>query len=337
MPQITIQFDSKWITVAIAAAGAAAVLYRAHSIKSTTIWWIRKHKRYVHAASKCNDLIVITDFDATITSGNSEQCHDLIGFSKLMSPAFREAFAPLLDWTTNASIDGVEWWDRAHACMIQHGMPPRQIIPRLVREAKMNPRPGSLELLRKCEQLHIPVLIVSAGVTDVIEEFLRQHGVWSENVTICSNRLNYEADSTPKSVSPDPPITSFTKMYAYKSASSFFKQHSERRALIVLGDSVTDIDASENVPSDRVLSVGFVNERPDAAKHAQAYDAIVQGDYGSLQPVIEIIEEMSPSAVRRSISKLNLARSSAAAEAAEAAEAAAPAAVRKDGSIALKK
>ena len=112
---------------------------------------------------------------------------------------------------TNAAIDGVEWWDAAHALMIKHGTPPRAIIPRLVREAKMKPRPGALELLRRLEILNVPVLIVSAGLTDVIEEFLRQHGAFSENVTVCSNRLNYSADSTPKSTSPAPPITSFTK------------------------------------------------------------------------------------------------------------------------------
>ena len=59
---------------------------------------------------------------------------------------------------------------------------------------------------------NVPVLIVSAGLSDVIEEFLRQHGALSENVVICSNRLNYDADVAPKSVSPDPPITSFTKV-----------------------------------------------------------------------------------------------------------------------------
>ena len=75
----------------------------------------------------------------------------------------------------------------------------------------MKPRPGALELLRRLEILNVPVLIVSAGLTDVIEEFLRQHGAFSENVTVCSNRLNYSADATPKSTSPAPPITSFTK------------------------------------------------------------------------------------------------------------------------------
>lgn len=305
MPTVTISFDTQWIAIGAAAVTAAALLIRAHQVKKTTIWWVRQHKRYALASAKPSELIVITDFDATLTAGDSEQCHDLMGSSKLLSADFRAAFAPLLDWTTNAAIDGVEWWDQAHEHMVKHGMPPRQLIPRLVREADMRPRPGALELLKKCEMLGVPVLIVSAGVSDVIEEFLRQHGALSENVTICSNRLNYEADSAPKSVSPSPPITSFTKQYAYKSASSFFANHSTRRALIVLGDSVTDVDACENVPSDFVLSVGFVNERPDASRHAQAFDAVVQGNEGSLEPVLQIVDEMTPpSMVRRTMSGL---------------------------------
>ena len=52
------------------------------------------------AALTANDVMVITDFDATITTGDSEQCHDLVGGSSLLSSEFRKEFAPLLDWTS---------------------------------------------------------------------------------------------------------------------------------------------------------------------------------------------------------------------------------------------
>ena len=61
--------------------------------------------------------------------------------------------------TTNAAIDGVEWWDRAHGLMVKHGMPPRQLIPRLVREAKMQPRPGALELLKPHDALVVFIVV----------------------------------------------------------------------------------------------------------------------------------------------------------------------------------
>ena len=100
--------------------------------------------------------------------------------------------------------------------MVKHGQPPKMRLPRLVRTASMPPRPGALELLEKLAALSVPVLIVSAGLSDVIEEFLRMHGALTENVTVCSNRLNYGADSVPESVSPEQPITSFTKTSAYR-------------------------------------------------------------------------------------------------------------------------
>jgi len=125
-----------------------------------------------------------------------------------------------------------------------------------------------------------------------IEEFLRQYGALSENVTICSNRLNYSADSAPKSVSPDPPITSFTKQYAYESASAFFKQHAKRRGILQMGDSLSDVDPARNVPYDHLLSIGFLNARPDGRKHAETFDAVVIGNDGSLRPVADLVNEI---------------------------------------------
>ena len=211
-------------TVAVgvmAAAAIAAILYKQMKQQaSSRASWLRtitfngKWDRLV--AADPSQLLVITDFDATITAGDADQCHDLMGVSPLLSKAFRDEFAPLLDWTSNAAIDGVEWWDKAHDIMLKHGMPPRPLLQRLVRTARMPPRPGALAMLEKLAAMHVPVLIVSAGLSDVIEEWLRLHDALTENVTVCSNRLNYGADSVPQSVSPEQPVTSFTKTSAYR-------------------------------------------------------------------------------------------------------------------------
>merc|ERR1719446_1643120 len=249
-------------------------------------------KREMLMDAQLSKLIVIADFDATLTTGNSDQCHDLVGFSPLMAPAFRDEFAPLLDWQSNAAIDGVEWWHTAHSLMVKHGMPNRSILSRLVRTSKMEPRPGLLKLLAKLAALQVPLLIVSAGLSDIIEEFLRQHGALTENITVCSNRLNYGADSVPHSTSPDPPITSFTKSTAYHASKAFFKQHAERSTVLVLGDSTTVIDSALNVPYAHLLTVGFLNGKraAEAVAHAQAYDALVLGNKGSLEGVMGVLD-----------------------------------------------
>ena len=111
--KITITIDTSWVALGLTGAAAAYMLLRARFAKNDTVWWIRTHKRYALASSSTDDLIVITDFDATLTTGDSEQCHDLVGASKLLPEEFREEFCPLLDWTSNTQIDGVEWWDKA--------------------------------------------------------------------------------------------------------------------------------------------------------------------------------------------------------------------------------
>ena len=255
-------------TVAFLASAFAAGLIILHGRRQResiwhpmSSWWIKR--RALVENTRLDKLLVIADFDATITTGDSIQCHDMLGFSELMTPAFRREFAPLLDWATNPDVDGVAWWDKAHELMIKHGQPPRHLIPRMVRETRMEPRPGALKLLARLAVLQVPLLIVSAGLSDVIEEFLRQHDALTENITVCSNRLNYGAsartprmllpasrpqpatrcrvagaDSAPQSVAPSPPITSFTKDTAYRASSAFFRQHSRRSTLIVRDDAL---------------------------------------------------------------------------------------------------
>lgn len=106
-----------------------------------------------------------------------------------------------------------------------------------------------------------PVDAAHTGLSDIIEEFLRQHNALTENITVCSNRLNYGTDYVPASVSPEQPVTSFTKAQAYHNAAGFFRLHHNRRMILVIGDSVSDIDAAQNVPYDETLSVGFLNSR----------------------------------------------------------------------------
>jgi hypothetical protein len=63
------------------------------------------------------------------------------------------------------------------------------------------------------------------------------------------------------------------------------------RYIICLGDSVTDIDAAQEVPYDEILSVGFMNSRPATAmtKYADTFDAVVLGNDGSLAPLAELV------------------------------------------------
>jgi 5'-nucleotidase len=263
-----------------------------------------KHQAILRQA--CVDgLMVITDFDATLTTGNSMQCHDLIYCSADIPDSFREECAPLLDWQTNPLTDSVLWWDQMHKLMVKHGMPQRTLIPRIVKEGAMTPRPGAIKLLKHLSFLNVPVLIVSAGLSDVIEEFLRQHDALNDNITICSNRLNYGTDLAPLSVSPVPYITSFTKRLAYAASSTFFNQNAKRRTLFVLGDSIADTDVTSDVSYDHLLTIGILNSRSRESEFQDSFDALVLGDDGSLSAVDALISDVVAAERSRPVARVD--------------------------------
>ena len=77
-------------------------------------------------------------------------------------------------------------------------------------------------------------------------------------------------------------------------ASSFFAEHAARTAILQLGDSLTDVDPAKKVPYEQLLSIGFLNARPDSTKHNETFDAVVLGNEGSLLPVAELLDEVAP-------------------------------------------
>ena len=138
----TVTFSMQNLATGVAVAAVAGVIWYARNKDSRNkrSEWLRtisfNGKWEKFAGCDPSQLLVITDFDATVTAGHSEQCHDLVAASQMLPKAFRDEFAPLLDWTTNADIDGVDWWHKAHEIIIKHGAPTRPIIPRMVRQVR---------------------------------------------------------------------------------------------------------------------------------------------------------------------------------------------------------
>jgi len=63
-----------------------------------------------------SDLLVVTDFDLTLTEGGSDQCHDVLGTAECMPEGVRAAFSQLLDFSTPfpPHLQREGWWHRAN-------------------------------------------------------------------------------------------------------------------------------------------------------------------------------------------------------------------------------
>ena len=131
-----------------------------------------------------------------------------------------------------------------HALLQQHVMTRadiRTMVSDNIAAGLLQLRPGAAELITYCHTQSIPILIVSAGVTDVIEETLQQHGVLLPNVRVSSNAMVYGEDESKALKSwVGPVVHSRNKHNSHQRESEYFAQQraAGRSSAIVIGDKV---------------------------------------------------------------------------------------------------
>lgn len=135
--------------------------------------------------------------------------------------------------------------------------------------------------------------------------------VSSDLIAISSNRLVFAAGgggddgggSSPSvcAVEPSQPITSLNKGLTFERNRQWFEVvHARRRALIVVGDRVSDLKVAAGAPAGySTTSVGIFNDtphgpQPTLQEFERHFDAVISGDDGSLDPIRELVERLEP-------------------------------------------
>lgn len=167
----------------------------------------------------------------------------------------------------------------------------------MTKQSKLLFRRGTQNLLRLCNKLEIPLVIVSGGVHEIVEESLRlleeqplrgQDAKKDDfrSITILSNQFEYDesADRLVKGYKL-PLITSANKQsMIYEAAKTPL-----RKNVIVMGDIIDDAGMVRDQEHETILRVGFLNSEEQyerqIGKFMNTFDVIVYRD-GSLCPVV---------------------------------------------------
>ena len=108
----------------------------------------------------------------------------------------------------------------------------------------------------------IPILVFSAGVGDVIDEALQHHNLMKDNVKVISNYMTYDAEGKLIEFAGQL-IHMFNKNEsAVPHSAAYFQDLAHRHNVILLGDSIGDLQMSQGVESpSTVLTIGFLNDK----------------------------------------------------------------------------
>ena len=225
-------------------------------------------KKHIMDKLPINDIdsyYVVADFDRTITSGNSETSWSVISMCSGIPENYIDERQKLYDIYRPIEIDEnmdfdersrlvSEWYRKLIELFIKY-----QISDKVFEETAndlgiIKFREGALEFLTFLYDMNIPLIIISAGIGNFIESFLRNNNCLFDNIYISSNKIifkNGAADSIENNL-----IHSLNKN-EISLPNGVAKKLIGRSKVILLGDQLSDLNMVDDKMHDEVIRIGF--------------------------------------------------------------------------------
>lgn len=169
----------------------------------------------------------------------------------------------------------------------------RQDIERAAAQIRL--RDGTHGIFSACEAAHIPTVILSAGIRDIIELISRQNGIYP-TLTV-SIKLQFSEDGCIVGWDKDSMVLTNTKHESVKQWVSHIA--SARPFTVLIGDTLEDarmVEGDDNVLRIRVCDLKATDSKDEtycSRSFSAGYDMIVEED---LAPVTRMVEWLANSA-----------------------------------------
>lgn len=259
---------------------------------------IKEEVKKILPFKNLENIFVVADFDRTITDGSSKTSWAILASSKLVSPSYEQERNELYKKYQPIEVDNslpldyrmkmVEEWFKKHFELIINYKIKEEIFYKAAASPEiMKFRTGAKEFIEYLYQNNIPLVIISAGIGNFIEEFLKLNNCYYDNIYICSNKIIFE-DGVATRLSQNI-IHSLNKNEV--TLPLFVKEKlKNRKNVILLGDQVSDINMVDESKHNLVLKVGFLSCNDDKQLEAleSNFDIVCKedDDYNKLKDLL---------------------------------------------------
>uniref|UniRef100_A0A8D3DBR9 5'-nucleotidase n=1 Tax=Scophthalmus maximus TaxID=52904 RepID=A0A8D3DBR9_SCOMX len=213
-------------------------------------------------------------------------CHNIIDNCKLVTEECRQKLLQLKNKYYPIEIDPnltmeekypfmVEWYFKSHTLLVEQRIE-KDKLPEVVRSLTE----GYEQFFDRLQQHDVPVFIFSAGLGDVLEEIIRQAGVYHPNVKVVSNFMDFDDNGVLKGFKGEL-IHVYNKHDGALRNTEYFKQLKEYCNIILMGDSLGDLSMADGAPSvENILKIGFLNDKVEERldKYLDSYDIVLVKD-----------------------------------------------------------
>lgn len=225
------------------------------------------NKEKIEKLKNIDDYVVIIDFDKTLTTSDSDSSVGTIpkflgGECLKKRNKNYEYYRPIeLEYNLSKQEKQKlmkEWAEKSFSLIAEYVT--ENIVKETAKVANLHLRKGAKEFLSKMKQNNIPVVIMSAGVGNIIKEFLQNEQTLYDNITIVSNFFEFKNNKA--YIAIDKIMSTSNKEYSIipKELRSKIEESSK---VLLFGDIVEDIRMINKEQLHKTLTIGFLDYNID--------------------------------------------------------------------------
>ncbi len=231
-------------------------------------------------------LYVVTDFDRTLTVGNSKTSWSLLSDTSYLPESYKQERQAYYDYYRPIEVDTSlpfsyrleemkEWYHKHIELFVKYQLK-EAFIKSTVKDANtMQFRPGAKEFLIFLHERHIPLIIISAGIGNFIASFLEQEECYFDNIYISSNQIKFENGIA---VGVEDNIIHSLNKNEVSLPDAIKEKIKGRDQILLLGDQIEDTFMVEEEKRDHTLRVGFLLHPKDLETFKQYFDVVLEND-----------------------------------------------------------
>lgn len=218
-----------------------------------------------------NNLYVVADFDRTITAGNSLTSWSVLADTNLVPEEYSierhrlyDIYRPI-EVDTSLSFDYrtkmMSEWFRAHIELFVKYQLTEEIFEKAATDLRvMKFRTGAQEFLTFLWRNKIPLIIISAGIGNFIEAFLKKHNCYFDNIYVSSNKILFKNGVA---VGVGENIIHSLNKNEVSLPPEIVDKLKERNQVLLLGDQTSDLNMVNKNLHSSVITVGFEPDDPN--------------------------------------------------------------------------
>ena len=229
-----------------------------------------------------NDYYVIADFDHTLTTSKSTASMGIIpkylgGEVLKQRLALYEHYRPLeLDYSIeeNEKQKIMKEWATKSFTLLSKSIKSNETVKNALKGANLCLKEGAEDFLKEMYEIDIPVIIMSAGVGNIIEEFLKEQNCLYKNIYIVSNFFEFSDEKAYLDIKNI--IATSNKEYS-RIPKEVQDKIKERKGSLLLGDLIEDLKMQKKENLERTLTIGFLDENIEEGleKYNKNFDIVL--------------------------------------------------------------